>query len=156
LRRDTLGCSVEPEADKSERDPDAGGVTLTCVLVVEDDPWIQWIIADELADRGNEVLTARDGVEALERLRQSRPDVMILDLRLPRLDGWELARRYRSLTGGEVVPIVVVSGARAPDPPEAALGVRRYLRKPFDMEELVLAVAQCSGHQPERAAVVGA
>jgi DNA-binding response OmpR family regulator len=125
---------------------------LTCVLVVEDDPWIQWIIADELADRGNQVLTARDGVEALERLRQSRPDVMILDLKLPRLDGWELARRYRTVTGGEVVPIIVVSV----DVPEATLGVRRYLPKPFDIEELVLAVAQCSGHQPERGAVVGA
>jgi CheY-like chemotaxis protein len=129
---------------------------LTCVLVVEDDPWIQWMIADDLADRGYEVTTARDGVEALKRIGEMRPDVIVLDLMLPRSDGWQFTQRYQRLTGGEVIPIVVVSGTRRPDLPDAAVGVLRSLPKPFDIEELARAVAQLSGYQPARAAVVGA
>ncbi len=128
---------------------------LTRVLVVEDDPWIQWMIADDLADRGYEIMTAQDGVEALERIGEARPDVIVLDLMLPRSDGWELARDYQTVTGGEVIPIVVVSATRNPDLPDASRGVRRYLRKPFDLEELARTVAQLSPHKPARAPVAG-
>jgi len=60
---------------------------LTCVLVVEDDPWIQWMIADDLADRGYEVITAQDGLEALAHVTEIQPDVIVLDLMLPRSSG---------------------------------------------------------------------
>jgi chemosensory pili system protein ChpA (sensor histidine kinase/response regulator) len=95
---------------------------LTCVLVVEDDPWIQWMIADDLADRGYEVVTAQDGAEALQHVREVRPDVIVLDL--PRLDGWELANRCRAVAGGAAIPIVVVSAARNPELPDASCGTR--------------------------------
>jgi DNA-binding response OmpR family regulator len=127
---------------------------LTYVPVVEDDPWIQWMIADDLADRVYEVITAQDGVETLERIGEIRPDVLVLDLVLPRSDGWELTQQYRALTGGEPIPIVMVSAARNADLPDASRGVRRYLPKPFDIEELARAVAQLSEKQPTRAAVV--
>ena len=60
-------CRARDTSDDSE----PGGVRLTCVLVVEDDPWIQWMIADDLADRGYEVITAQDGLEARTRHRDS-------------------------------------------------------------------------------------
>src|SRR5205807_1908402 len=107
-----------------------------------DDPWIQWIIADELADRGNEVMTASDGIEALECLRQTRPDVIVLDLVLPRLDGWEFANRYRQVTDGTVIPMVVVSAARQAHFPALSSGVATFLRKPLDIEQLASSVAQ--------------
>src|SRR5262249_18358315 len=105
------------ERARSERAGDRGlaGTTMTCVLVVEDDRGIQWMIADDLADRGHTVLTACDGKEALECLRGTRPEVIVLDLVLPRVDGWEFARRYRTITGGSAIPIVVVSAARVPE-----------------------------------------
>ncbi len=126
---------------------------MTRVLIVEDDPWIEWMIADDLADRGYETISARDGLEALERIGEVRPDVIVLDLMLPRLDGWELTREYQACTDGEVIPIVVVSAARRPNLPDASLGVRRFLPKPFDLEELARTVAQLSPHERARAPV---
>jgi two-component system, OmpR family, response regulator MprA len=124
---------------------------LTRVLIVEDDPWIQWMIADDLADRGYEIMTARDGVEALERIGVARPDVIVLDLMLPRLDGWKLTRTYQTATNGEVIPIVVVSAARSSELLHPSDGVRRVLAKPFDMEELARTVAQLSPTKSARA-----
>lgn len=117
------------------------------VLIVEDDPWIQWMMADDLADRGHEIVTARDGVEALERIGEARPDVIVLDLMLPRLDGWELTCKYQMVTRGEVIPIVVVSAAPSSDLLDASRGIRRYLPKPFDVEELARTVAELSPDQ---------
>jgi CheY-like chemotaxis protein len=115
---------------------------MTCVLVVEDDPWIQWMIADDLADRGHTVLTACDGKEALERLRGTPPEVIVLDLLLPRVDGWEFARRYRTITGASAIPIVVVSAPHAPELAATPGGIVRWLSKPFDMEQLASTIVE--------------
>ncbi len=117
---------------------------MTRILVVEDDPWIQWMIADDLAERGYEVVTAQDGVEALASIGTVRPDVIVLDLILPRCSGWDVAERYPTQVG-DVIPIVVVSAARDRALPAASHGVRRYLPKPFDIDELAQAVAELSG-----------
>jgi DNA-binding response OmpR family regulator len=120
---------------------------LSCVLVVEDDPWIQWIIADDLTDRAYDVKTASDGVEALAQLAEVRPDVIVLDLILPRSSGWDVVERYQAEAVGDVVPIVVVSAARDAAVLLAFPGVERYLPKPFDLEELAQAVDELSGRQ---------
>jgi DNA-binding response OmpR family regulator len=115
------------------------------VLVVEDDPWIAWMMADELADRGHEVQTAANGLEGLQRLEESRPDVIVLDLLLPAMQGWDFVEQYQEKTGGASLPIIVVSAASAVSRSMEARGVRRYLRKPFDLEELARCVADMSG-----------
>jgi CheY-like chemotaxis protein len=120
---------------------------LSCVLVVEDDPWIQWIIADDLADRDYNVKTAWDGIEALTQLAEVRPDVIVLDLMLPRSSGWDFVERYQKDAGGDVVPIVVISAARDGAVSLAFPGVERFLPKPFDIEELAQAVDELSGRQ---------
>jgi CheY-like chemotaxis protein len=121
---------------------------LSCVLVVEDDPWIQWIIADDLADRDYNVKTAWDGIEALTQLAEVRPDVIVLDLMLPRSSGWDFVERcYQEDAGGDVVPIVVISAARDGAVSLAFPGVERFLPKPFDIEELAQAVDELSGRQ---------
>jgi CheY-like chemotaxis protein len=112
------------------------------VLVVEDDAWIAWMIADDLADRGYEVSTARDGSEALRCLQTARPDVIVLDLMLPGVTGWDFVERYQQRTGGRLLPIVVVSAAGAVPRSLEQRGVRHVLRKPFDVEQLARSVAE--------------
>jgi two-component system OmpR family response regulator len=109
---------------------------------VEDDPFITWMVSDELAERGYQVATANNGVEALQRVEQARPDVIVLDLMLPDMDGWTFVERYQRATGGTRVPIIVVSAAGAVPRSMEARGVQCYLRKPFDIQELAACVDQ--------------
>jgi CheY-like chemotaxis protein len=85
-------------------------------LVVEDDQSIREVIRDVLQERGFRVIGAANGAEALDCLDTSRPDVMVLDLLMPVMHGWEFMESYRVRTGGEAIPIVVVSvnPARSP------------------------------------------
>ena len=118
---------------------------MTHVLVVEDDPWIAWMVADELKDRGCEVRTATDGAEALQQIEENRPDVIVLDLMLPTMHGWDFVEQYQQHTGGTRLPIIVVSAAGAVPRSMEKRGVRHYLRKPFDLEELARCVADEGG-----------
>ena len=79
------------------------------VLVVEDDRPIATMIADELGASGHRVEIACDGHEALMSLQSSPPDAIVLDLMMPKLNGWHFVEQYRAHTGGQTIPIVVVS-----------------------------------------------
>lgn len=111
------------------------------VLVVEDNLPIATLIADELSHAGHLVDVVANGAEALESLQVDPPDAIVLDLMLPVVHGWEFIERYRGVTHGQEIPIVVVSAAGAVTRSMEALGVRRFLPKPFDIGELVGAIA---------------
>jgi DNA-binding response OmpR family regulator len=110
------------------------------VLVVEDHLSIAAMIADELTFAGHLVDVVDNGADALESLNAYRPDVIVLDLMMPRVHGWDFIEQHHERTGGEGIPIVVVSAAGAITRSMEAMGVRRFLRKPFDPAELVRAV----------------
>jgi CheY-like chemotaxis protein len=117
------------------------------VLVVDDDDVIRQLITVNLALEGFEVATAADGVECLERVREIAPDVVTLDVMMPRLDGYATAERLRADPATRHVPIVLVS-ARAQERDVArgeVIGVDAYLTKPFDPEELVALIRQLAG-----------
>ena len=117
---------------------------MTRVLVVEDDAWIAGLIADELVGRGYEVDTASNGVAALQQVECARPDVIVLDLMLPTMNGWDFVDRYQEKTAGASLPILVVSAAGGVTRSMESHGVRCYLRKPFDVAELVHCVAEAA------------
>jgi CheY-like chemotaxis protein len=104
------------------------------VLVVEDDEEIREVIAEVLSDQGYSVETAENGRVALERLDGSTPCVVLLDLMMPVMDGWELLGELRA--GGRVpdLPVVVVTAAHEPERPE---GVRAFLKKPVPIKRLL-------------------
>ena len=110
------------------------------ILVVEDDAAILRGLADNLVAESHEVLTARDGEEGYRLLRAENPDLVILDVMLPKLGGYELCRRARS--EGITVPILMLT-ARGEDADRVLgldLGADDYVTKPFSVGELLARV----------------
>jgi DNA-binding response OmpR family regulator len=109
------------------------------VLVVDDEPRIVQLVRDYLERAGFAVSTARDGREALMRARQDRPDLILLDLGLPELDGLEVTRRLRRDSG---VPIIMLT-ARDDETDKVVgleLGADDYVTKPYSPRELTARV----------------
>jgi CheY-like chemotaxis protein len=112
------------------------------VLVVEDDDVIRALISVNLELEGFEVVPAVDGVEALEKVIDANPDVITLDVMMPRLDGWATMERLRDNPATAKTKILLLS-ARAQDADlqrGEQLGADAYLTKPFDPDELVAVV----------------
>ena len=112
---------------------------MTRVLVVDDDPRLQRTLSIALRAHGNEVVTASDGRSAVQSVAEDAPDVVILDLGLPDLDGTEVLRRIRAAS---VVPVIVLSARHESDDKIEALdlGADDYVTKPFGVEELLARV----------------
>ena len=112
------------------------------VLVVDDDEVIRQLISVNLELEGFEVHTAVDGQDCLDTIKDVAPDVVTLDVMMPRLDGWETATRLRSDPSLNSVRVVLLS-ARAQEADlerGQRIGVDAYLTKPFDPDDLVATV----------------
>ena len=109
------------------------------VLLVDDDPEILEVTAEALAGSGFRVDTARDGREALAFLEAQEPEVVIADVEMPVMDGYELCRRVRA-SGRSEIPFLFCSGLGASDARLEGLraGADDYLQKPANPDELVL------------------
>jgi CheY-like chemotaxis protein len=116
---------------------------MTRILVVEDDAAIRGLVSEALRDDGYQVREAANGVEALETVREAPPDLIVLDLMMPVMNGWTFLEEWRRISSRVEVPVVVTSAAH--DLPRSAdrlrtMGVRNCLAKPFDMEGLLALV----------------
>jgi two-component system, chemotaxis family, chemotaxis protein CheY len=111
------------------------------VLVVEDDDTILCALEIMLSENGYDVRTAPHGRAALDAITVQTPDVILLDMRMPVMDGWEFAEAYRQ-TPGPHAPIIVLTAAT--DPPGCAEQIHAAdnLPKPFEMADLLSSVAR--------------
>jgi CheY-like chemotaxis protein len=112
------------------------------VLVVDDDEVIRQLIAVNLQLEGFEVATAVDGRDCLERVGEVRPDVITLDVMMPRLDGWVTAMRLREDESTRHIKVVMIT-ARAQEHDVRRgreIGVDAYVTKPFDPNQLIQTV----------------
>ena len=117
------------------------------VLVVDDDEVIRQLIAVNLQLEGFEVETAVDGRDCLDKVRLVRPDVITLDVMMPRLDGWVTAVKLREDDQTRGIRVVMIT-ARAQDHDIQRgheIGVDAYLTKPFDPAEMIRVVRELSG-----------
>ena len=124
--------------------------SLARVLVVDDDDVIRQLITVNLELEGFEVDTAVDGQDCLDKVAQVRPDVITLDIMMPRLDGWAAASRLRADPATAGIKVVLLS-ARAQEADLARgsrIGVDAYLTKPFDPDELIEVVRRLAGLPP--------
>jgi DNA-binding response OmpR family regulator len=113
------------------------------VLVVDDDPDIRMMLDIFLVSRGYAVVTASDGLEALDQLRVRRPDVMLLDATMPALDGWSLLEQMKQPNGEFAdVPVVMVTAlGGVPDRLRGEIGgALRYITKPFALDDITGAI----------------
>jgi len=109
------------------------------VLVVDDDDVIRQLITVNLELEGFEVIPAVDGQDALDKVKDARPDVVTLDVMMPRVDGWEAAARLREDPETAHIKVILLS-ARAQESDiqrGERIGVDAYLTKPFDPDELI-------------------
>jgi two-component system, OmpR family, response regulator MprA len=109
------------------------------VLVVDDEPQVVWLIQFSLECEGYEIYTACDGVEAMHQVAAHRPDLVVLDVMMPRMDGWSVLTELGKLPEDERPRVVMVTAlASAGDRARAAeLGAAAYVTKPFSVEELL-------------------
>jgi CheY-like chemotaxis protein len=121
----------------------AGGV-----LIVEDDEDIRADLAAILGLKGWPVEQAANGLEALEHMRRELPCVVLLDLMMPEMNGWELRAAMKNDVRLRDVPVVVVSGAGRLDESTAALDAAAVLPKPFELAQLLELVARFCPRSP--------
>ncbi|MPZ26059.1 MAG: response regulator [Micromonosporaceae bacterium] len=124
------------------RRPYPGGVDTAgqTVLVVDDDPTVSDVVSRYLERAGYRVTRAADGAGALAEFRRHRPDLVLLDLMLPGIDGLEVCRRLRQLSGQVPVIMLTALGEEADRVLGLQLGADDYVTKPFSPRELVLRV----------------
>ena len=117
------------------------------VLVVDDDAVIRALITVNLELEGFSVTTAVDGEDCLTQARTQLPDVITLDVMMPRMDGWEAARRLRAdpATAGIRVVLLSALGQEVDRQRGDRIGVDAYLIKPFDPDDLITVVHRLAG-----------
>jgi CheY-like chemotaxis protein len=118
------------------------------VLVVEDDSPIREMLADLLQEAGYKVAEAVNGFQAIERLQAQRPDLIVLDLMLPGMSGWEFLERSRQQLQASGIPVLVLSAISGRGDYPATLGVAAWFTKPLDVPRFLTAVEQLAGPSP--------
>jgi CheY-like chemotaxis protein len=114
------------------------------VLVVDDEEDIREFLTVVLEQSGYRVSTADNGAMALRKVDEEPVDVVLLDMRMPIMDGWAFAEAYRQWPGPRA-PIVVLTAARDAAARAAQIGAEDYLPKPFDLGEVLTVVARHAG-----------
>jgi CheY-like chemotaxis protein len=119
------------------------------VLVVDDDEVIRQLIAVNLQLEGFDVYTAVDGKDCLDKVAEIQPDVITLDVMMPRLDGWVTATQLRRNPKTAGIRVVLITARAQEDDRDRGqqIGVDAYLTKPFDPAEMIRVVRELAGAQ---------
>ncbi|HSM23826.1 MAG TPA: response regulator [Anaerolineaceae bacterium] len=110
------------------------------IVYIEDDIEMTYLIKMILERKGYEIITTNNGLEGFELVEKEKPDLVLLDLMMPEIDGWEIFQQLRSNSNTEKIPVIVIS-AKA-QPIDKVLGlqvakVNNYVGKPFKPQELI-------------------
>ncbi len=106
------------------------------VLVVDDDPKVVELLQEFLSAKGYEVITAGDGAEALRKVKEERPHLILLDIQMPKMDGLEVLRQLRAID--KEVGVIMITGVNEQEigRQAMALGAFDYITKPLDLQYL--------------------
>ncbi|WP_157137738.1 response regulator [Herbaspirillum lusitanum] len=131
-----------------------GGVSRKIVLVVDDSLTVRRVMHRLLTREGYQVVLATDGVDALHQMQAVRPDIVLLDIEMPRMDGFDLTRNIRDMAATATLPIIMITSRTAAKHRERAmeLGVNAYLGKPYQDDvllNLIHGLIENNGVRPE-------
>lgn len=120
---------------------------MTRILIADDEPHIRKLVSFTLGNRGYEVLEATDGGEALEIARAEHPDLILLDVMMPVMTGYEVLNRLKADPETEPMPVIMLSAKSQRTEVEEGLacGAREYICKPFTPKDLVERVGEILG-----------
>jgi two-component system OmpR family response regulator len=120
------------------------------IFIAEDDESILELLVTRLRIAGYHTTQEKDGVAALEAIRRAPPSACILDVNMPRMDGFQVLKRLRADPLTAHVPVLILTARRAPDDIKTAirLGATDYLSKPFNHEQLLARVARLLRRRP--------
>ena len=123
--------------------------TVPLVMVVDDSLTVRKITSRMLTREGFEVATAKDGVDGLQQLQDIEPDIILLDIEMPRMDGFEFARNVRADAKTRGIPIIMITSRTADKHRNHALdiGVNEYMGKPYQEEQLLTMIRQFTRQQ---------
>lgn len=106
------------------------------VLVVEDEAYLCELIGDVIESEGHKVRKASNGLEALERIRERKPGLILLDLMMPIMDGWEFMEALRANPEWDGMPIVIITAIYDVKRTQEETGARAVITKPFDIDQI--------------------
>ena len=114
------------------------------IMVVDDSVSIRKVVSRLLEEQGWSVQTASDGMEALEKLRESRPDLIVLDIEMPRVNGFEFLTSFKNLDGCETIPVIMLTSRTAAKHRQKAiaLGAKGFVAKPFNNDEFIQLISK--------------
>ncbi|MCH9686506.1 MAG: response regulator [Deltaproteobacteria bacterium] len=117
------------------------------ILVIEDDPSVRKLLEKSLRAKGYEVDTCDDGLAGLTRLEGTRPDLIIVDIMMPRLDGMTFVRAIKGNDATKPIPVIFLTANNDPKTMIAGinLGAKHYVTKPFQLDELMSKVSKALG-----------
>ncbi len=117
------------------------------IMVVDDSVSIRQVVSRLMEDQGWKVLTAKDGIDALERLSESRPDLIVLDIEMPRMNGYEFLGALKARSGFEEIPVVMLTSRTATKHRDKAkaLGAKGFIVKPYNDDEFVRLIIELTG-----------
>lgn len=123
------------------------------IIIVDDDPDVLMLIGVMLKNEGYVVDTAHDGEEALQKIAVHAPDVILLDIMMPRMNGVEVAKKLKADAATDTIPIIFLTALTDRKYMQAALfqlGVTFYITKPIDFDDLFDKVRQCMRYRTDR------
>ncbi|MBQ5950259.1 Hpt domain-containing protein [Massilia sp. ST3] len=146
---DPVALAQQPHKAQRAQPQAAPQAPLPLVMVVDDSITVRKVTQRLLEREGYRVLLAKDGVEALELVAQGAPDLMLVDIEMPRMDGFDLTRQIRGSAATQAVPIIMITSRTADKHRNYALGlgVNAYFGKPYQEEVLLAAIGSLLGRE---------
>jgi len=139
LLRSKSVFQIESQAEELQREAEKAESDTITVMVVDDSITIRKVTERILVRRGMDVILAKDGLDASAKLQERLPDIMLLDIEMPRMDGYEVATMVRNNEHMKDLPIIMITSRTGSKHKEKAMeiGVNRYLGKPYQEDELM-------------------